>query len=80
MDWPAVYLNMPPARITVRDLNGRTLAEIGEDKPMTTGVWFTPHGIAVDSQGNLYVGEVTLTHTHGLAPKDWSVLRKYVRL
>jgi hypothetical protein len=50
------------------------LAE-GEDD-----LYFSPHGIAVDSRGDVYVSEVPVSYTRGHAPKDWSVVRKYVRM
>jgi len=72
-------LNKPPARITVRDASGQVLSEWGEDDPMGSGRYFVPHSIAVDSRGDLYVSEVTTSYNFGTAPKDWGVLRKYIR-
>lgn len=69
----------PPARITVRDLTGTILAEWSEEDPFGTGMYFSPHGITIDSKGNLYVGEVATSYTHGAVPEDWGVLRKYER-
>ena len=72
-------LDNPPARITVRDLSGRILSEWGMEDPLGAGRYFSPHNIAFDSHGNLYVGEVALSYPGGSAPEDWRVLRKYVR-
>lgn len=68
----------PPARITVRNSAGKVLSEWGEDDPHRAGLYFAPHGIAVDSRGDLYVGEVTASYNFGKAPADWGVLRKYI--
>jgi DNA-binding beta-propeller fold protein YncE len=73
-------LNEPAARITIRDLHGNIQAEWGEQDPKRTGRFFSPHSIAVDSQQNVYVGEVTLSYPQGQAPPGTKVMRKYVRV
>jgi len=78
--WPDIRPQDRPARVTVRDLNGNILAELQEQDPSGGGRYFCPHGVAVDSRGDLYVGEVSLTHTRGTAPTGWPVLRKYIRI
>ena len=67
------------ARITVRSSAGTVLSEWGEVDPNGSGQYFCPHGIAVDSLGDLYVSEVATSYNRGAAPDDWPVLRKYVR-
>lgn len=79
MNWPEVHIERWYARITVRDLNGRILSTWGEKDPRGQGRFFSPHGIAVDSHGDLYVGEIPVTYTHDTAPAGWPLLRKYVR-
>jgi len=79
-DEPAPDLNKPPARVTIRDLTGTILVEWGEEEPLGAGMYFSPHGTAIDSHGDLYIGEVSVSYTHGAAPTDWGVLRKYVRV
>ena len=63
----------------MRDLNGAILSEWGMADPLGKGRFFSPHNIAFDSRGDLYVGEVALSYPGGAAPADWRVLRKYVR-
>jgi hypothetical protein len=49
------------SRITIRDLNGRVLSQIGPDEPddlCAPGHFFGAHGISVDAEGSVYVGEV----------------------
>jgi sugar lactone lactonase YvrE len=69
----------PAARITVRDQDGHILCEWSDQDPMDSGQYFSPHAIAVDSRGDIYVGEVKKSYPGGRAPAGASVLRKYVR-
>ena len=49
-----------PARLTVFDPHGRVVAELGDQgEPSAPGNFFAPHGVALDSHGDLYVSEVT---------------------
>jgi DNA-binding beta-propeller fold protein YncE len=64
-------------RITVRDSSGTILAEWGAPEP--DRVFFAPHGIAIDSRGDLYVGEVSASNSHGLAPPR-AALHKFIRV
>jgi DNA-binding beta-propeller fold protein YncE len=64
-------------RVTVRDSSGAILAEWGAPEPER--VWFAPHGIALDSRGDIYIGEVTASNSNGLAPPR-AALHKFVRL
>ncbi|MBM3933069.1 MAG: hypothetical protein FJ319_02005 [SAR202 cluster bacterium] len=49
-------------RLTVLDRKGKVLARVG-DRPMglETGQFVAPHGIAVDSKGDVYVAEVSFS-------------------
>lgn len=48
----------PVARVTVCDLDGKIIARIGGANPLLPGNFIAPHGLSVDSRGDLYVGEV----------------------
>jgi DNA-binding beta-propeller fold protein YncE len=48
-------------RISILDTDGRALTRFGGGAPNTSGHFTAPHGIAVDSRGNVYVAEVTWT-------------------
>ena len=60
--------NLGP-RVTVVDNKGNQLARLGAlhggDQP---GQFISPHGIAVDSRGDIYVGEVSFTAWPNLFP------------
>ena len=68
----SVNRNLPNIgpRLTVVDAKGSTLARLGgEAGPgLETGKFVAPHGLAVDSRGDIYVGEVSYTEYPRLFP------------
>ncbi len=61
-----VNLNVPNLgpRLTITDAGGQRLARLGgEHGPgLETGRFLAPHGLAIDSRGDIYVGEVGVTN------------------
>jgi len=57
------YLNLGP-RLSIVDKAGALLARLGgtEGPGTETGRFLAPHGLAVDSRGDIYVGEVSYTN------------------
>jgi len=53
-------------RISVLSTDGAVVARFGGGPPGAPGNFTAPHGIAVDSHGDVYVAEVT--HTFGVGP------------
>ena len=57
------------ARMTVRDINGKVLSTFGGEDPngdpCVANKFTSPHGIWVDSHGDIYVGEVSQTSYEG---------------
>jgi DNA-binding beta-propeller fold protein YncE len=55
--------NMGP-RLSIVDNEGKLLARLGgEDGPgLDVGKFMAPHGLAIDSRGDIYVGEVSYTN------------------
>jgi hypothetical protein len=49
------------AQVSVRDIDGQLLARWGGPDPCAPGSFASPHGLWVDSRGDLYVAEVTHT-------------------
>ncbi len=78
--------NLGP-RITILDNTGKLLARLGTEPAAGTGPgqFLSPHGIAVDSRGDLYVGEVAVTAWPSLfpdrpIPKPVRSLQKFAKL
>ena len=69
-------------RVSVLDAQGKVLARVGDqtygDEP---GRFYSPHGIAVDSRGDIYVAEVSWSVYGSLMepPKELRSLQKLVR-
>ena len=55
--------NLGP-RLSIVDAQGHRIARLGgENGPgLETGQFLAPHGLAVDSRGDIYVGEVGVTN------------------
>ena len=66
------------SRVTILDANGTVAARIGGPDPCAPGSFCAPHGLAVDSRGDLYVAEVTWTigAKAGLVPPDCHTFQK----
>jgi hypothetical protein len=48
-------------KLSIRDLDGTILTRWGGDDPCEDGSFASPHGMCLDSHGDIYVGEVTHT-------------------
>ena len=83
--WPgttAPYPDAPGGRISIFDRQGKLKARWGGGlDPCAPGDFFAPHDIWVDSQGSIYVGEVTMSAggNKGLVSADCPSLQKFVR-
>lgn len=61
-DEDIVYVSELCRRVSIFTINGELLARWGnEGHDVSDPLFVAPHGIAVDSKGDLYVGEVSLT-------------------
>ena len=71
-----------PAQMSIRDLDGTLVSRWGGGDPCAPGSFASPHGLCLDSRGDLYVGEVT--HTALSRANRWSVachsLQKFRRV
>jgi DNA-binding beta-propeller fold protein YncE len=72
----------PHARVSVLTLDGQVQTQFGGSNGCEAGGFFAPHGICVDSRGDVYVGEVNFAAgvKRGLLPLDCHVLQKFRRL
>jgi sugar lactone lactonase YvrE len=66
-------------RVSVYDRDGRVLARWGSPDACAAGSFAAPHSIAIDSQGSIYVAEVTWTFavSRGLAPETCHTFQKF---
>jgi DNA-binding beta-propeller fold protein YncE len=79
---PAPQPDAPGGRLSIFDRQGRLKARWGGGRnPCAPGDFFAPHGICVDSRGDIYVGEVIMSGggNVGLVSQDCHVLQKFVR-
>lgn len=70
-------------RVSVLDRRGNALARLGSGYGLGEGEFISPHGICIDSEGSIYVGEVARTNMGNageVAPDDLRTLRKMVRV
>ena len=75
------YPNLGP-RISIYDLEGKRLARLGDIRPgEEPGQFIAPHGIATDSRGDIYVGEVSWAAKGGTLdpPRELRSFRKLVK-
>ncbi len=70
-----------PGRVTVYDPEGRILTRWGSADACVPGSFAAPHGLAVDSRGDIYVSEVTWTFavSRGLVPAGCHTFQKFAR-
>jgi hypothetical protein len=78
------YPNLGP-RVSILDNSGNLLARFGGEHPgMGPEEFLGPHGLALDSRGDLYIGEVSIAqwkpYFEGPVPKDVRCLRKFRKL
>ncbi len=69
-------------RVSVFDRRGALRARWGGgDNPCAPGDFFAPHDIWIDSCGDIYIGEVTMSAggNRGVVPSDCHSLQKFVR-
>ena len=69
-------------RVSIYDTQGTLQARLGnQPEGEEAGRFIAPHGICIDPQGDIYVGEVSWTHTgSGLnPPRELRSIQKLVR-
>jgi DNA-binding beta-propeller fold protein YncE len=80
--WPGTAAPSPDApggRVSIFDRHGELQARWGGRDPCAPGNFFAPHGICVDSRGDIYVAEVVLLAggNRGLVPASCHTLQKF---
>jgi DNA-binding beta-propeller fold protein YncE len=76
------YAEEQPARVSIYDIEGNLLLRWGGPDAATPGNFVAPHGIWVDDEGSIYVGEVTNTIgvSQGYVPEGTHTIQKFARL
>jgi sugar lactone lactonase YvrE len=71
-----------PARVSVLAPDGSVLSRWGGPNRCDPGMLCAPHSLALDSRGDLYVGEVTYTFgvSRGDTPADCHTFQKFARV
>jgi hypothetical protein len=79
----SMFLNIG-ACVSIHELSGKQIARIGAPIPGedTIDQFHAPHAVAMDSHGDIYVGEVAYTHygSKQNPPTKPRCLRKFIRL
>jgi len=68
-------------RVSIYDINGNVLARLGDQSPgEAAGQFIAPHGVCIDSKGDIYVAEVSWTDTGSKLdpPREMRSLQKLV--
>jgi DNA-binding beta-propeller fold protein YncE len=69
-------------RVSIYNTRGQLVARIGDEgEGETPGRFIAPHGVCIDSRGDIYVGEVSWTHTGSRLnpPREIRSLQKLAR-
>ncbi|MCI0721753.1 MAG: peptidyl-alpha-hydroxyglycine alpha-amidating lyase family protein [Acidobacteria bacterium] len=72
----------PGGRVSIFTRDGKLLARWGGgDTPCAVGDFFAPHDVWLDSRGDLYISEVTMSAggNRGVVPSHCHTLQKFVR-
>jgi sugar lactone lactonase YvrE len=73
-----VYVSELCRRVSIFSLDGKLLCRWGnESHPADKPLFVAPHALTVDSRGDLYVGEVSMTHAK--VDKGPNTVQKFVR-
>ena len=79
---PPFTADSPLPCVSIWNLNGELLARWGGKDSFLPGNFVCPHGICVDSRGDLYVTEVNFSGggMWGIIPRDCHLLQKFARI
>jgi hypothetical protein len=69
-------------RVSIYNTRGQLLARLGDEgEGEVPGRFIAPHGVCIDSRGDIYVGEVSWTHTGSRLkpPREIRSLQKLAR-
>lgn len=80
-DWmEAPTSDTPCSRISIFNFKGELLLRWGQADGSLPGNFYAAHGICVDSEGSIYVGEVARSATKGNLRANYFALSKFARI
>jgi DNA-binding beta-propeller fold protein YncE len=80
-DENTVYVTELCERISILTIDGKLLARwTSGEQNKETALFMAPHSIAVDSQGDIYVGESSMSHLGGGVNRGTRALQKFSRV
>jgi hypothetical protein len=73
-----VYVSELGPRVSIFTIDGKLITRWGnEEKDPETDLFIAPHALTVDSRGDIYIGEVAMTHAG--VDRGSRVVQKFVR-
>ena len=76
-----VYVSELCQRVSILTIDGKVLTRFGNQRgrDQKTALFLAPHTIAVDSRGDIYVGEVSWSWTKRTLDRGGRVVQKFAR-
>ena len=77
-----VYVTELCQRVSILSLDGKVLTRFGNQrgKDLNTALFLAPHTVAIDSRGDIYVGEVSWSWTKRTLDRGARVIQKFARI
>ncbi len=76
-----VYVSELSQRVSIFSIDGKVLSRFANQRgrDQNTALFLAPHTIAIDSRGDIYVGEVSWSWTKGELDRGARVIQKFAR-
>ena len=77
-----VYVSELCQRVSILSIDGKVLTRFGNQRgrDQKTALFLAPHTVAIDSRGDIYVGEVSWSWTKGTLDRGARVVQKFARV
>ena len=76
-----VYVTELCQRVSILTIDGKVLTRFGNQRgrDQNTALFLAPHAVAIDSRGDIYVGEVSWSWTKRTLDRGCRVVQKFAR-